>query len=300
MLNRRTLGALALATVASVAACDDDDDITGAEVGTIVEVAADAGQFNTLITAATAAGLDDELSDPNADLTVFAPTDAAFEALPAGTLDALLADPDALADILLYHVLGSEQDANEVLGQAFIPTLNGQAIAIDENGSGQATASGAVIVSTNIDASNGIIHVIDAVMLPETRNLVEVAAETEGFSTLVAAVEAAGLAGTLSDPDAEFTVFAPTDVAFEQLLTDLGLTAAQLLADTELLTDVLLYHVADGRIYSDEVLSSSAISTLQGSDAPISGATIDGAAISATDIQATNGVIHVIDAVITP
>ncbi|HKK92719.1 MAG TPA: fasciclin domain-containing protein, partial [Longimicrobiales bacterium] len=153
---------------------------------------------------------------------------------------------------------------------------------------------------TNIEASNGIIHVIDAVMVPETRNLVEVASETEGFGTLVAAVQAAGLVETLADADAEFTVFAPTDDAFAGLLADLGLTAEELLANTSLLTDVLLYHVAEGRIYSDEVLSSSSIATVQGSSAPIVGTEIDGAAIVATDIQATNGVIHVIDEVILP
>jgi len=301
MLHRRTLGAFALAAVAVFAACDDDD-VTGTEVGTIVEVAADAGQFNTLLTAATAAGLDDELADPNADLTVFAPTDAAFEALPDGTLDALLADPDALAEILLFHVVDGELQAADVLAESFIGTLNGQAVEVGGGGtvSGAGNVTPALIISTNVDASNGIIHVIDAVLLPEARNLVEVAAETAGFGTLVAAVQAAGLAGTLSDAEAEFTVFAPTDDAFVALLADLGITAEQLLADTALLTDVLLYHVAEGRIYSDEVLSSSSIVTLQGANAPIAGAEIDGASIVGTDIQTTNGVIHVIDGVILP
>ena len=298
MLHRRTLGALALGAVTVFAACDDDDPIV-AEVGTIVEVAAEAGQFNTLLTAATAAGLDDELADPNAELTVFAPTDAAFDALPAGTVDALLADPAALADILLYHVVAGEQDASAVLGQSFIETLNGQAIVVGETG-GQPTASGAVIISTDIEASNGIIHVIDAVMLPETRNIVEIATDA-GFNTLVAAVGAAGLAGTLSDAEANFTVFAPTDAAFAALPAG---TLDALLADPAALADILLYHTVEGRVYSDAVVAATGVQTVEGTTAPISvtggTVTIDGATVVTTDIQATNGVIHVIDAVITP
>jgi uncharacterized surface protein with fasciclin (FAS1) repeats len=297
MIHRRMLGALVLGATAVFAACDSDDPID-AEVGTIVEVAAEAGQFNTLIAAATAAGLDDELSDAGAELTVFAPTDAAFDALPAGTVEALLADPDALAEILLYHVVGGEQDAGEVLAQSFIPTLNGQAIVVGEAG-GQPTASGAVIISTNIEASNGIIHVIDAVMLPETRNIVEIASQ-DGFNTLAAAVVAAGLAETLADADAEFTVFAPTDAAFAAL----GGTLDALLADPAALADILLYHVVEGRVFSDAVVSASSVQTVEGTDAPISvnggTVTIDGATVVVTDVQATNGVIHVIDAVITP
>ena len=230
--------------------------------------------------------------------TVFAPTDAAFAALPAGTLDALLADPSALADVLLYHVVAGEQDATEVLGQSFIATLNGQAIVVGEAG-GQPTASGAVIVSTNIEASNGIIHIIDAVMVPETRNIVEIALE-DGFNTLAAAVVAAGLAETLSDAEAEFTVFAPTDAAFAAV----GGTLDALLADPPALANILLYHVADGRVFSDAVVGLASVPTLEGASAPVNVAgaavTIDGATLVATDVQATNGVIHVIDAVITP
>ncbi len=298
MLHRRTLGALALGAVTVFAACDDDDPID-AEVGTIVEVAAEAGQFNTLLTAATAAGLDDELADESAQLTVFAPTDAAFAALPAGTLDALLADTDALADVLLYHVVAGEQDAGAVLGQSFIETLNGQFIVVGESG-GQPTASGAVIITTDIEASNGIIHVIDAVMVPETRNIVEIASQ-DGFNTLAAAVTTAGLAGTLSDADADFTVFAPTDAAFAALPAG---TLDALLMDPSALADILLYHTVEGRVFSDAVVGLTSVETVQGASAPISVAggtvTIDGATLVATDVQATNGVIHVIDAVITP
>jgi len=295
MLHRRTLGALALGAVAAFAACDDDNFPTASEFGTIAEIAENEGNFNTLLAAAAAAGLDATLADETQSLTVFAPTDAAFDALPAGTLDALLADPEALAEILLYHVVDGAQTASVVLDESFIESLNGQSVVIDTTGS-VPTASGAAIVATNILASNGVIHVIDAVMLPETRNIVEVATES-GFNTLVTAVGAAELAATLSDPDADFTVFAPTDAAFDALPAG---TLDALLADPAALADILLYHTADGRIFSDEVLASDEIATLQGTPAPIDGATIDGANIVTTDIQATNGVIHIIDAVILP
>jgi len=295
MLHRRTIGALALGAVTVLAACDDSDLPTNVELGTIAEVAADAGTFNTLLTAANAAGLDAVLADESQSLTVFAPTDAAFDALPAGTVEALLADTETLTDILLYHVVDEAQTASAVLDQNFIETLNGQSIVIGEQG-GVPTASGAAIVTTNILTSNGVIHVIDAVMLPEDRNIVNIALD-EGFNTLAQAVVAADLAETLSDPEANFTVFAPTDAAFAALPAG---TLEALLADPAALADILLYHTAPGRIFSDEVLSSSSIGTVEGTSAPIAGATIDGANIVATDIQATNGVIHVIDAVILP
>lgn len=300
MLHRRTLGAAALGMVAFLGACDDDDPIE-AELGNIVEVAADAGQFNTLLTAATAAGLAGALSDETADLTVFAPTDAAFEALPAGTLDALLADPTGdLADILLYHVIGENLVADDVLAASFIETLNGQSLPVTTPG-GVPTVANAAIITTNIEASNGTIHVIDAVMLPETRNIVEVAQDTETLSTLVTAVVTADLAATLSDEAGNFTVFAPTNDAFAALPAGV---LDGLLADPAALADILLYHTAADRFFSDEVVAAATIPTVQGTDIPVAPAgtsvTVDGANLLITDIQATNGVVHVIDAVILP
>jgi uncharacterized surface protein with fasciclin (FAS1) repeats len=133
--------------------------------------------------------------------------------------------------------------------------------------------------------------------------ITEIAETTEGFGILYAALEAAGLDATF-DGKRHFTVFAPTDEAFEQLLLDLGLTAGDLLANTELLTTVLSYHVTRGDRYSGSVLAAGALKMLDGNMTSVSvtseGPMIDDAVITATDIRASNGVIHVINKVIIP
>jgi uncharacterized surface protein with fasciclin (FAS1) repeats len=135
------------------------------EAGTIVEVASDAGAFSTLLTAAEAAGLVDTLNSEG-PYTVFAPTDEAFAALPEGTLEALLADPAALADILLYHVVPGEVFAADVVGLDSATSAQGEAITITINGETVTLNGSANVVTTDVDASNGVIHIIDAVILP--------------------------------------------------------------------------------------------------------------------------------------
>ena len=148
------------ATVAVAGACSDS---TEAELQNIVETASTAGTFNTLITAAQAANLANTLAT-DGPFTVFAPTDDAFAALPAGTLDALLADPDALGDILLYHVVAGEVLAADVVNLTSATTLQGSSVAIDATNG--VMVNDANVVQTDILASNGVIHVIDKVLLP--------------------------------------------------------------------------------------------------------------------------------------
>lgn len=131
----------------------------------LVDTAIAAGSFTTLVTAVQAAGLEATLRGPG-PFTVFAPTDAAFAALPAGTLEALLADPETLADILLYHVVAGEVLAADVVGLTSATAANGDAIGIEVVG-GQVVLNGsATVTATDIMATNGVIHVIDAVILP--------------------------------------------------------------------------------------------------------------------------------------
>lgn len=296
MFSTRSLGALALSSVLVLAACDDDDPVGPVDTS-IVGVAEAAGSFQTLLTALDAAGLTATLQG-SGSFTVFAPTDAAFDALPAGTLDALLADTEALTAVLTYHVVDGALNSADVTSEAFIGTLNGQALPITAPG-GSAQVAGAGLIDTDIAADNGIIHVVDQVLLPEDRNIVEVATDA-GFSTLVTAVDAAGLTATLSG-EGDFTVFAPTDAAFDALPDG---TLDDLLANPSQLADILLYHTVDGRLFSDQVVSLTSATSLEGSTIPISVeggvVSVDNATIVATDIQATNGVIHVIDAVILP
>jgi len=158
----RTMAAALL--VLPLAACSDDDEATAPEEPNIVEVAIDAGSFQTLVTAVDAAGLTETLSE-GGPFTLFAPTDAAFDALPEGTIEALLADPEALADILTYHVVSGEVTAEQVVTLTAATTVNGAAVDIRVEG-GNVFVNDAMVVQTDIQASNGIIHVIDAVILP--------------------------------------------------------------------------------------------------------------------------------------
>lgn len=135
---------------------------------TIVDVAAGAGQFNTLIAAVKAAGLEATLRGPG-PFTVFAPTDAAFAALPAGTVEALLADKEKLTAILTYHVVAGKVMAADVVKLSEAKTVNGAALSIVA-GQGGVTVDGAKVVTTDIAASNGVIHVIDKVILPPNAN----------------------------------------------------------------------------------------------------------------------------------
>lgn len=265
--------------------------------GNIAEVATAAGSFTTLLTAARAAGLEDELTGPG-PLTVFAPTDAAFAALPAGAVDALLADPAELRDVLLHHVISGELTAAQVVAQDRITTLLGPWLDVDASGA-SVMLNGVRITATDIEASNGVIHVIDAVMIPPPK-LVDLVVSSDDFSTLEAAVGAAGLAETLNGPG-PFTVFAPTNAAFAALPAG---ALDSLLADRAALTNVLTYHVVSGRLPASDVVGRSSLTTLQGSEAAIavsgSAVTIAGSPVTTTDIQVRNGVVHVISSVMLP
>ena len=277
--------------------------------GNIVEVATAAGSFPTLLAAVEAAGLADALSDDSASLTVFAPTEAAFAALPEGTLDALLADPEALANILTYHVLDSEVGVGAALDLAptTVATLQGGDIALTKRDDDYLYVNLSQVVDYDIEASNGVIHVIDSVLLPpdltpSTMTIAEIAQADGNFDTLVTALTAANLVGTVNDPDASLTVFAPTDAAFEEL----GEAAVNyLLNNLEILESTLLYHVVAGaELTSIDAIAATGTSLVManGDEATISlgesGLMIEGANIVSTDIVASNGIIHVIDVVL--
>lgn len=321
---KRTLLSLALAiTVLPLAACNDDDEsisvIVPVATQNIVEIAANDDRFTTLVLALQTAGLADALTDD--EYTVFAPTNAAFDAFLAEknlTVEQLLADNEEsrklLTDVLTYHVV-----ANTTVTAADIPfddsieTLNKQAITISqEDGNVVITdASGdedntATITETDLIATNGVLHVIDDVLFPTDKTIVDLAVATPDLSILRDAVVAAGLAETLSNPDANFTVFAPNNAAFEALLADLNLTAEQLLSNKELLVAVLTYHVIDDRVFESEIEVGAQPQTVNGEtftfqdEDTIVDSRGSESDIEATNIQASNGVVHVIDRVLLP
>ena len=267
----------------------------------IVDTAVGAGQFKTLAAALTAAGLVDDLKS-DGPFTVFAPTDDAFAALPEGTVESLLKPENKgkLIAVLTYHVVPGRVMASDVVELHEATTLNGQRV--DINTESGVTIDGANVVKTDITCSNGVIHVIDRVILPESRTIPEVAASTGTFETLVAAVGAAGLAETLSG-EGPFTVFAPTDDAFAKLPKG---TIESLLKpeNRDQLVGILTYHVVPGRVYADQVIGLESAKTVQGAEVRFSSkygkVKVNDATITATDIEASNGVVHVIDAVILP
>ena len=275
---------------------------------TIAQIATDAGTFMTLLTAVEAAGLTPLLADPNADaMTVFAPNDDAFAAVDSAALEALLADIPALTTVLQHHVVAGSADAATVLGAAEHTTLAGTTLAVDAEAD-PPTIGGAGIIATDLAASNGMVHVIDTVLFPPAEmdinapTIAQIATEAGTFMTLLTAVEAAGLTALLADPEADaMTVFAPNDDAFAAV--DSAALEA-LLMDVPGLTRVLQHHIVAGSADAATVLGAAEHTSLAGTtlavDAQADPPTIGGAGIIATDLEASNGMVHVINAVIFP
>jgi len=290
-----------------------------AEKGTptmnIVDTAVAAGDFGTLVTALQAAGLDTTLADETQSFTVFAPTDAAFAMIDPVTLDLLLADTEALSDVLLQHVVSGEVSSVTAytLNGLSAATASGAEIPVAINSElDTLTFGGATVTTTDIYTTNGVIHVIDMVVVADVElpsppaSIVDVAVANGSFTTLVAALQATGLDTVLDDPDATFTVFAPTDAAFG--LLGQGAVSA-LLDDPDTLKNILLYHVIQG----SEVLQDGALTVAQseankvemanGAKTALSLANntlfVNKSAVSLADVMADNGVIHVVDQVIT-
>jgi uncharacterized surface protein with fasciclin (FAS1) repeats len=290
----------------------------------IVDVAVENGSFTTLVAAVQQAELVDALK-AEGPYTVFAPTDDAFAALLEETEMSAedLLGAENLSDILLYHVVEGEFNAEaviELVGDAdyvLVDTLAGIPVKVSVD-MGSVYINDAMVALPDVEASNGVIHVVDSVIMPPSKTITDIVVESAGmeegaeFTVLLAAVSQAELAETLAG-EGPFTVFAPTDAAFAAALEALNITAEDLLASEDL-TGILLYHVVGGEeaLYSNDVAAALAeagedglmVETLNGASFTVTaddeGVYVDGAQIIVTDILASNGVIHVIDAVILP
>lgn len=308
VFNRRTvLIAAALgASTTLLQACGGGDD---EPQRTIVEVAQKTPDLSILVEAVVAADLVPTLS--TGALTVFAPTNAAFAALLAElgiTKEALLADKPLLTAVLTYHVLGSKVElANVPVGKPITP-VGGGFFKVESAGGLKITDGRnrvSNITATDIEASNGVVHLVDRVLLPANRDIVATAQALPDFSILVEAVAAAGLVETLQGTG-PFTVFAPTNAAFAALLAELGVSKAALLADKAMLTKVLTYHVLPSRVLKAEAPVGKPITTVQGQSFTINASlqiTDQSARVAnlvGTDVFASNGVIHVVDRVLLP
>ena len=277
---------------------------------TIVDVAVRDGNFTTLVSALQATGLDNTLADTDSQFTVFAPTDDAFALLGQETIDSLLDDVETLSNILTYHVISGEVDAAAAIASAgsTVQMVNGDEIGLSLSGDNLLVNLSTVTV-TDIQADNGIIHVIDAVLIPPedrgepTMNIVETAIDAGIFITLVSALQATGLDVALADETKSYTVFAPTDDAFAMIGEE---TLAALIDNPEILSAILLQHVVDSEVVSTAAFTLNGLSATTLSEAAIplsineslNSLLFGGATITVKDIYTTNGVIHVIDMVV--
>ncbi|RPG81777.1 MAG: T9SS C-terminal target domain-containing protein [Crocinitomicaceae bacterium TMED114] len=268
---------------------------------TVVDVVVNSEDHTTLEAAVVAADLAGTLSG-DGPFTVFAPTDAAFDALPAGTVDALLMDPAGdLTDILLYHVLGAEVMSGDLAPTQTVATLNGDSITVTVDMDMVSINGVAMVIAADVAADNGVVHVIDAVLLPPADPTVaDIITDSQDHTVLAALLDSTGLDETLAG-EGPFTVFAPTDAAFD-LIDPLELI--DILQDNDLLTSILTYHVAGSAVMSGDLSDGQIITTVNGADVTIS--IMDGtvmvneATVIIADHEGSNGVVHVIDVVLFP
>jgi len=206
-----------------------------------------------------------------------------------------------LQDVLLYHVLDVEVPASAVTDGLTATALNGENVTLSVNADGIFVNTGSEVIITDVDASNGVIHAIDNVLLPSwvTNSIVDRAVASPILTNLVTLVLQAGLADALSGVG-PFTVFAPTDDAFAEFLN--GADPSEL--DPEMVAQILTYHVVPGIHTESEIGNGLTLKTLQGEDLTFSvmgnTAMVNGETIVVTDILANNGVVHVIDGVLIP
>ncbi len=266
------------------------------------------GNFSILLTALETANLKDAVAT-GGPFTLFAPTDQAFGDLLNQldiTAPELLANPD-LASILLYHVAPGRQRAGELLSSSTQATLSdGKSVLVVLEGT-DVLVNRAKVTRANVPASNGVIHVINKVLLPPAEptslnSIVDVLHLDGRFSVLLAALDVTGLDDAVAGAG-PFTLFAPTDEAFEALLAELGITPDQLLANPDL-SSILLYHVIGSRQGAIQLLRARNATTLQGDDLSIRlqrfGVYVNNSRVINPNVKAPNGIIHTIDKVLLP
>ena len=307
---KRLTAIVIASSVTFLTACGGGDDPD------VVTLARSNPDLSTLAEAIDAAGLASTLQGAG-PFTVFAPTNQAFTNVLAElklTKAQLFADKPLLTAVLTYHVVSGEIPSTAVpLGRP-ITSLQKGYFKAEASGTTLQLTDGrnrlSKVTSANVEASNGVVHVVDKVLLPADKTVVGTAvalstSTTPEFTLLVEALTAADLVTTLSGPG-PFTVFAPTDAAFVALLGELGITKEALFADKPLLTSVLTYHVVPGLVLKAQVPVGSPIATVEGdtftvnASLAITDQRARSAKITGTDVLASNGVIHVIDTVVLP
>lgn len=312
-IRKKLLGFLAIALVASFVftSCEDDDnDVMPLPTYDIVELAQSTASLSTLVTAITTADLATTLKGTG-PFTVFAPSNEAFAALDEGVLETLLANPEVLAEVLQYHVVSGKVMSSDLSNGNVQTLLSGKTISVAISGSTVTLNGSATVATADVEASNGVVHIIDEVLLPEgfelpKDNIVEIASATPSLSILVQALtKFPDLVSALS-ADGTYTVFAPTNDAFTALLGVIGQTS---LDDIPLnvLERVLKYHViSTAALMSTDLTDGQMAATILSADDKItvdingSSVMINNANVTAANIEASNGIVHVVDAVLVP
>merc|ERR1711907_396119 len=306
----------------------------GPDTESIASVASEKEDLSIFLEAAELAGLTEALSDPSAELTVFAPTNEAFlEFFGALGVEGLEDIPtDRLVDVLTYHVVPAVAYSGDLSDGQVLPTLTstGASLTVDLSDGVviDGVGSDATVIMPDVAAGSSVVHVVDTVLLPfaseseeidneapamepameelSTGSIASVASSVEDLSILVEAVVAAGLLDAIDDPEAELTVFAPTNDAFVALLGALGVDGLEDI-DTDTLVSVLTYHIVPAVAYSTDLTDGMVLPTLNGADLVVdlsSGVMIDGigsdASVVIADVPAAMSVVHVIDTVLLP
>jgi len=316
MAIKKNLSYLAIASIAifSLNSCEKDEEPEPMPTKNIVEIAMETSSLSTLVTAITTANLGSALIAPG-PYTVFAPSNAAFEKLDAGVLDILIANPSVLTEVLQYHVVNGKVLSSDLSNGSVQTLLTGKSISVIISDAVVSLNSSAAVTTPDIEASNGVIHIIDEVLLPEgfvlpdpapTKSIVEIASETPSLSILVEALTMfPDLVSALST-DGSYTVFAPTNDAFTALLGVIGQASLTDIPES-VIERLLKYHVISGTsLMSTDLSDGQMAATILSADdkitVGITGSTvkINGASVTTANVEATNGIVHIVDAVLVP
>jgi len=312
MKNFKTLSLIfvVLATLAfTFSGCkkDDENPAPGPDKD-IVELARATPVLSTLVTAIETAGLSSTLKGPG-PYTVFAPTNAAFDKLDEGVLDDLLANPDILAQILQYHVVSGKVMSTDVTTGSVPTLLTGSSLDIEVNGSSITINDLASVIGADVEATNGVVHLIDEVLIPASielpkDNIVEIAQATPSLSTLVEALTKFPDLVTALSTDGTYTVFAPNNDAFAALLTAIGQTSLDDVPES-VLRVILEYHViSTAALLSTDLSDGQTADALSGEEISITinndGVFISDAKVLTPDVEASNGIVHIMEDVMVP
>jgi len=313
-ISKKLISMFAIALIAMFAftSCEEDDDDMDIMLPTndIVALASSSSDLSTLVTAITTADLTTVLQG-DGPFTVFAPTNAAFNNLEEGVLETLLDNPDVLAEVLQYHVVSGKVMSTDLSDGDVATLLTGESVSVSIM-DGMVMLNGSAKVTTaDVEAVNGVVHIIDEVLLPEgfelpLDDIVTIASETESLSILVDALTMfPDLVDALSD-DGNYTVFAPTNDAFVALLGVIGQSSLDDVPE-DVIERLLKYHViSSAALMSTDLTDGQMAATLLSSDDKItvgingSDVTINGANVTAANVEASNGIVHIVDAVLVP